>query len=309
MQYSASDLLGSGLKLRHLVFVTAVADESSIVGAARVLHVTQPVVTRTIRDVEEILGVPLFERLPRGTVATIYGESFISHARAVLAQLRHATRDLELLSRAELGTVAVGTHLAGSAILLPRAIATLKSLHPTLTVKVVEGTQDILRRSLLTGTLDVILGRLTATAPEGTVQDRLYSEPVRFVAREGHPLHRRKHTTLPEMVDYPWVLPGEETTLRAELEQLFVGAEVTMPRNVVECTSPLTLQELLLTTDAVGVIPELVAERSPGIKALPAEPTSVRQAVGMTMSALRPLSPGAQALAAQLRATAALLER
>ena len=107
------------------------------------MHVTQPVVTRGLREVEEVLGVALFDRGARGVTPTMYGDVFVAHARAVIVQLRQAERQIDLLSRAELGAVTVGTHLAGSNLLLPRAIAALKEEHPRLTVIVREATPDV----------------------------------------------------------------------------------------------------------------------------------------------------------------------
>lgn len=178
-------LLDGRVKIRHLVLVTAIADEGTLVRAAESLHITQPVVTRGLREVEEVLGVPLFERLPRGVRPTQYGHSFIERARSVLAELRAAGEEVRLLQSGQLGTVTVGTHLAGSNLLLPRAIAALKAEHPRLTVVVREGTPDTLQQLLLAGDLDLTVGRLSPTVPVRLEQERLHQEPIRLVARAG----------------------------------------------------------------------------------------------------------------------------
>src|ERR1043165_8017148 len=76
--------LDGRLKLRHLVLVTVVADEGTLVGAAKAMHVTQPVVTRSLQEIETITGVKLFARGPRGVRPTQYGDILIEHARAVV---------------------------------------------------------------------------------------------------------------------------------------------------------------------------------------------------------------------------------
>ncbi len=181
-------LLDGRVKIRHLILVTAIADEGTLVRAAESLHITQPVVTRGLREVEEVLGVPLFERMPRGVKPTPYGISFIERARSVLAELRAAGEEVRLLQSGQLGTVTVGTHLAGSNLLLPRAIAALKAEHPRLTVVVREGTPDTLQQLLLAGDLDLTVGRLSPTVPVRLDQERLHQEPIRLVARAGHPV-------------------------------------------------------------------------------------------------------------------------
>lgn len=214
-------LLDGRLKIRHLVLVTAIADEGTLVRAAESLHITQPVVTRGLREVEDLLGVALFERLPRGVRPTQYGHAFIERARSVLAELRIAGEEVRLLQSGQLGTVTVGTHLAGSNLLLPRAIATLKAEHPRLTVVVREGTPDMLQQLLLAGDLDLTVGRLSPTVPVRLEQERLHQEPIRLVARAGHPVHGGSRTALADLIAYPWIFPVAQTALRAELEAVF----------------------------------------------------------------------------------------
>src|SRR5580698_1567447 len=84
------DLLNGRLKLRHLVLVTAIADQGSVLRAAEQLRLAQPAVTRSLREVEQILGVELFERGPRGCTPSMFGVAFLEHARTVLAELRLA---------------------------------------------------------------------------------------------------------------------------------------------------------------------------------------------------------------------------
>ncbi|MFC5993625.1 LysR substrate-binding domain-containing protein [Pseudonocardia hispaniensis] len=298
-------LLEGRLKLRHLTLVISIADRRSIVGAAEALHITQPVVTRGLREVEDILGVSLFDRGPRGVTPTLFGESFLEHARAVIAQLRQAGRQIDLLTNADLGTVTVGTHLAGANLLLPRAIAALKEEHPKLTVVVREATPDILQAALLAGECDLVVGRLTAKAPASLVQQMLYREPVRLVARRGHPVHALKSPSLKQLADYPWIFPVEQTTLRGELEAFFAQEGIAIPANRIECTSILTLRELLVSTDFLAALPMLIATQDDKLELINTQLTSIRRSVGVTRPANRPLSPGAKALLGHLRHQAA----
>jgi DNA-binding transcriptional LysR family regulator len=93
-------LLDGRLKMRPLVLVDARARQASVVGAAAALHITQPVATRTLQELETILGVPLYERGPRGVTPTTIGEASTQHARAVLAQLSQADRHVTELADA-----------------------------------------------------------------------------------------------------------------------------------------------------------------------------------------------------------------
>src|SRR5690554_4249934 len=87
-------LLNGSLRLRHFVLATTIADHGSIVRAAEHLYVTQPVISRGLRELEEILGVPLFERGPRGVTPTLFADVFLKHARAILGHVQHATQHI-----------------------------------------------------------------------------------------------------------------------------------------------------------------------------------------------------------------------
>ena len=289
------------------MLVTAIADEGTLVRAAESLHITQPVVTRGLREVEDLLGVPLFERLPRGVTPTQYGHAFIERARSVLAELRIAGEEVRLLQSGQLGTVTVGTHLAGSNLLLPRAIAGLKAEHPRLTVVVREGTPDMLQQLLLAGDLDLTVGRLSPTVPVRLEQERLHQEPIRLVARAGHPVHDGSRTSLSELIAYPWIFPVAQTALRAELEAVFFHEGLPLPADRVECTSMLTLRNLLVSTDVIAALPMFIAVDDRELRILPTPLSSIRRSVGVTVPKDRAPSAAAAALLVHLREEGARL--
>ncbi len=294
-------LLDGRLKIRHLVLATAIADAGSVVRAAEALHITQPVVTRGLHDLEEIVGVELFDRLPRGMRPNVYGQSFLDHSRAVLAQLRSAEEQIHLLRTGELGGVTVGTHLAGSNLLLPRAIAELKREHPGLTVVVREATPDMLQQQLLAGELDLVVGRLPPQPSGRLRQEKLHDEPIRLVARLGHPAHELENPSLATLRDFPWIIPVAQTALRAELEAIFVEQGLDLPEDRVECTSMLTLRQLLVSTDTIAALPMFIATQDDAVRLLPTGLSSIRRSVGVTIGAGRPLSPAARVLLQFLR--------
>ncbi|MFJ9180134.1 LysR substrate-binding domain-containing protein [Streptomyces sp. NPDC102360] len=300
-------LFDGRLKLRHLLLVDSLSRQGTVVGAASELHVTQPAATRSLHEVEDILGVPLFERGPRGVTATVFGEAFTQHARAVLAQLTRAGRHVVELAEAERGTVVVGIHLAGSNVLLPRAVAALKRAHPLLTVVVREASPEELLLDLEAGRIDLIVGRLTAPSGDGLIRHALYDESVGLVVRAGHPLAGREGVDIADTLGFPWILPGPQTTLRREVEELFVRRGLTLPRNRVEATSYLTVRQLLLETDVVAVLPALIVRDDGRLAPLsvPLEPVGHR--VGVTLPAGRTLSPSGEALLKALEQTAALM--
>jgi DNA-binding transcriptional LysR family regulator len=303
-------LLDGRLKVRHLVLATVIAEQGSLVGAAERLRVTQPVVTRGLRELETLLGVELFDRGSRGVTPTIYGAVFVDDAKAILAQIRLAGKHVSELSNGAVGRVVVGNHLSGANLLLPRAIARLKQNHPYVTVAVREATPDRLAEDLLTGDVDVVIGRLTPASDDTRVTwKRLYHEPVRVVVRAGHPATELTDPGLDELLDYPWVLPVPETALRSEVEQVFSQQGLGMPTNRVECTSILTVRTLLVETDSIATLPALIVRGDDALTTLTTELPGVHRLVGVTLVKGRTMSPTVRLLLDHLGEVGAEIQR
>jgi DNA-binding transcriptional LysR family regulator len=295
-------LLDGRLKMRHLVLVDALTRQGSVIGAAAVLHITQPVATRTLQELETILGVPLYERGPRGVTPTTVGQAFTRHARAVLAQIGQADRHVTELVDSYRGTVVVGTNF-GSHMLLAQTIAWLKGERPLLTVIVRESSPEALSAELEAGNIDVIVGRFTTPIIESEVRIPLYDEYIEICTRAQHPLTQRPTITCADLGDYPWIIPGTETALRPEIEQLFARHAMALPENRVEAPSWLIVRQLLLESDFIAALPGMIALYEPGLRALPLS-GPMGHSVGITMAAGRVLSPSANALVKRLKAIA-----
>lgn len=298
---TAPKLLDGRLKLRHLLLVDALTEFGSTLRAAEHLHVTQPAASRGLQELEDILGVELYLRTPRGVTPTIFGTAFTAHARDVIAQLHRAGRHVEELAAGGGGTVTVGTHLFGSNVLLPRAVAEFKRAHPDSTVVVVAGTPDELHSELLAGRVELVVGRLyPLPGTDRLAHWPLYEEQVCVAARRDHPLRGGPGPDLATLARLPWVLPGAGTSLRQEFENLLLRAGVPLPDDRVECTSFLTVRGLLLASDAVGLMSELIVEGDADLEPLAPSLPELRSTVGVTTAVGRGPSPSAEALLAQL---------
>src|SRR6201987_4828169 len=286
-------------RLRHLELIAELYDCRSILKASRRLSLTQPKVTKALRDVESTIGVPMLKRTKRGLEPTEYGEIFARHAKIVLAQLRHAAEELENLRAGYSGKVTVGTLLAAAASILPDAIALLKKERPGVAISVVVGTYDVLVPSLLVGDLDMVLGRLPEQGrSRALVYEDFYAEPVCLVVRRGHPLLRKRRLSLRDLANEAWLLPLPETTLRRQIERAFLDANAPLPRNVIESVSILTNRVLLRKSDSIGVMPYHVAldDVEHGLLSiLPVKLKSIETPVGAILRAPGNLPPAAGA--------------
>jgi DNA-binding transcriptional LysR family regulator len=107
------------------------------------------------------------------------------------------------------------------------------------------------------------------------------------------------------LIDYPWILPGAETALRRELERVFVRQGLALPENRVECTSILTVRQLLVETDVIAALPMLIARDESRISALPISLEPMSHTIGVTRLAGHSANPSTAVLLEELDAVAA----
>jgi len=277
------NFLLSRLKLRQLKLITVVAEEGNILRGSQTLNIAQPAATKSIKELEQALGVRLFDRSSRGVTPTVYGDVMIRHAKLILTQLRHASEELDSLEEGLSGRINIGTLLAASPTLLPRSIAIMREQRPNIAVTVVDGTNDKLMPSLRTGDLDIVLGRLPDYRErEGLTQELLYDEPVAIVVGQKNPLAKKKKISLGDLCDLPWIMPSVQTSLRRQIETAFRSEDLEPPADVVESVSILTNHSLLLDTDMVGAMPYQVASVQQGLTILPISLAAQAGRVGAT---------------------------
>lgn len=295
--------------VRQLQMIISVAECGTMVGAAEQVNLTQPAVTKAVRELEEDLGVRLFKRSNRGVTPTIYGDVLIRRARMVLSQLAQGAEEIEGLSTGTGGRVVVGTLLAGAAWLVPRSVARLRERRGGVHVSIVEGTNERLIPMLLHGEIDFIVGRLSEVEyNDGLVQEALYDENIILVARQGHPLHDGTVKATRDLAGFDWILPPPDTTLRRQIDQAFVADGLDPPNVVVDSVSLQANRELLKSTDLICVMPEGVIADDIANGSLVNIPTRKQRGtgpVGISMRKEEHLSPTAEAFLNTLREVAA----
>lgn len=293
------------MNLRQLQTLLVIAECRSISRAAERLHVSQPAVTKSLRELERSLGVLLFERSARGLSPTRYGDSLIRHAKSVSAELRHAGEELAALRGAASGRVSVGTAPIGAAKIVPQAVAALLHDQPGLVVNVVEGTHNTLLPAVGVGELDLFFGPLGDDGPgEGLVEEVLFYDRLHIVARRNHPLAKRRTLELVDLLGHPWVLPPTSVRPRRQLENAFRRQGLEPPTTGVETASPLILRTLLLESDRISVIARqaLVVEVELGlIKLLPVDLGATIRPIGIVMRAGATPSPAVAMLIDHLK--------
>jgi DNA-binding transcriptional LysR family regulator len=249
------------LRTRHLLLITALGEEGNIHRAAELLNMSQPAASRLLRDLEEIIGTELFERLPRGVRANWYGETVIRHARIALASLGEAANEIDLLRQGQTGQVKLRA-ISGPAIsVVPRAVARVAREHPLVRIQLQVDSSDRLLESLQEGKIDIMVGRLLDRHEHANyTYERLADEPVCAVVRKQHPMLSRADLTLGELANAPWIVPLPGSILRHRFDLMFREAGFDSPKQVIETGSPMVATRLLEETDFLAVLPVEVAQ-------------------------------------------------
>ena len=300
--------LKARLKTRQLLLLIALDDHRNIHRAAEELHMTQPAASKQIKDLEEMLDVRLFDRLPRGMEPTMFGETMIRHARMALTSLALAHDDIVALKAGLAGQVEVGVIMTPAMALLPRAIAKVKQQAPMLRIGAHMEASNVLLDRLQRGTLDFMIGRiLEKENSAGLIYEELTEEPACAVVRVGHPLLAVSTLALGDIHDRAWILPPHGSILRHRFDMMFRRAGLAIPVNVVDTTALLLITALLQETDALHVMPLEVAQYYASlnvIRILPIELPCKMDAFGIIRQQDHLLSPGADLLLRAVREAA-----
>lgn len=295
------------MNLRQLSNLVAVADRGNITRAAAELHISQPALTKSIRDLETALGVPLFDREPRGVRPTASGDSLIAHARTVLAEIHRAHADLDLIRDVATGNVLVGAAPVVVADLLPRTLARFLEVSPDVNVVVSEGTNQELLPALRTGALDMVIGPLMPDGPDpACTEQMLYYNELAIVARSQHPLAGRASLTFADLAGQEWILPPRSAAPRGQLDNAFRRTGLEPPARAVESSSMSCVRALLLETDRLTVLPPQIVrlEQALGlVTVLPVEWSAPTRPMGITTRLRGTLSAAAGAFVDSLHRT------
>lgn len=281
--------MDSRIKFRHLQTFIEVARQKSVGKAADVLSVTQPAVTRTIRELEDYLGAALFEKEGRGIRISPFGEVFLKHAGESIAAVRRGVDSIAQAKRSLGPPLKIGALPTASASLMPEAVAEFLNAGTGSRTTIVTGENRWLLDALRVGELDLVVGRLAA--PErmtGLHFEPLYAEEVAFVVRPGHPLLQRRNFSLGEIANYTVLMPPAGSVIRPFVDRLLLTNGISELTNVVETVSDSFGRAFVERYDAIWLISrgvmssELEAGR---LVTLDVDTVETRGAVGLTTRA------------------------
>ncbi len=207
--------------------------------AAASLHIVSSALNRRILDLEEELGAPLFERLPRGVRPTATGELYLAYVRRCIRELEQVGTQIDGLRRLLRGRVRLAVAESVTGQMLPTAIARFQAKHPNVTFHVWIDGPEGLSEALATDEADLILTHDPAEHPQSSVIASVHQPFCALVAPD-HPLAGRASLQLRDCVAYPIALPDTSLAARALIDGALVRAsfklEPALVSNSVELT-------------------------------------------------------------------------
>jgi DNA-binding transcriptional LysR family regulator len=286
------------MKLRDLHTLAVVVQAGSMNKAAALLDATQPAVSRSIGDLEHLLGVRLLDRSPRGVVPTEYGRALLDGGTAVFDDVRQTVKRIEFLKDPAAGEVRIGSVIPLAASLVAAVIDRMSPLYPRIVFHLSTLAQDALYRELAERKIDLLIawprGRI---ADESLAFEFLYDDSYAIVCGPKNPLARRRKIELAELVDEPWVLQPPESVLGPLFMDAFRARGLDLPRPCV-VAMPGEVRSRLLESGRLLSIAPVSSLRFSGdqltLKVLPVRLPAARLPVGIVTLKNRTLSPVAR---------------
>lgn len=254
-----TSVLESKIRIRQLRCFVYVARNKSFVIAAKEMGLTQPAISRSVRELELIIGYPLFDRSQRGAELTARGRALLDAAETGLLQISHGVA-LATGSLRDSQMVRIGALPNVCSQYLPNIVARFKKVAPDVDLRITPGANADLLDSLRRGDADVVIGRLsTSTDMRGLVFEALFDEPLIFVVGENH---RLAHTnaSLEAALSCPLVLPPIGTVIRVEIDRYLAGKSVTQLNNIIETTSSDFQRAYIMQNECVCIVPRGVVQ-------------------------------------------------
>lgn len=279
-------MIDTRIKFRHLQSFLEAGRLGSIAQAAEALGVSQPAVSKTLKELEEILGARLFHRSKKGVRLTRFGEIFLRHASASVLALRQGIDSVtRARSRGDV-VVSAGVLPNVASRVMPRALQLFKQSALETVVRVSTGSNAQLLGQLRQGELDLVVGRLVdPDQMTGLSFEHIYSEPMTLVVRPGHPLLALRPFDLAALEAYPASLPQRGTVIRREVDRFLIANGVGLSADQVETISVTFGRAYALATDAVWAVPRgaVIADiEAGGLVELPIDRNAMLGAIGLT---------------------------
>jgi len=246
--------LTSYLEWRHLIIVEAVNRLGSASGAAKILGITQPAVSKTLKELENMIRQPLFHRARHGLIPKSVAKVLASLYLRILPIAQSLKPALESRSHELNGRLSVGMLSFSCQDIVPIAFASIFKQHPRVRLQAMQGPYHMLANALVQGEIDCFLGLLRS----GPIHPDLIEIPLlkasyALIARVDHPIHE-KVKSLKDLTDERWIVARHGTPIREYFEKLFHSIDDKPPIQALEMLTFASSEELVIHSDAIALL-------------------------------------------------------
>lgn len=239
------------LTLRQLQIFVVAARHLSYARAAEELHLTPPAVSMQLKQLEDNVGLPLFERMGRGVALTAAGELMVHHALRVLGEIKDAEANLQALLGAETGQLSVGL-VSTAKYFMPRLLARFSQEHPGIEVQFTIGNRQTLLQKLQDNAIDLaIMGRIPTEIDAHA--EPLAGHPYVLIGPADHPLRDARRFDMHELRQETFLLREEGSGSRRVAEEMFKNHLFT-PKRTVSMGSNETIKQAVMAGMGIALI-------------------------------------------------------
>lgn len=217
--------MSSSIEIRHLRYFLAVALTENFTRAAERLHVTQPNVSQQMKDLEKLVGTPLFQRIGKRIRLTDAGVAFRRNAEVVLRKLDEACDSVAKVAELVTGHVEVGVIPALHLPWVPPVLGAMATNFPGVTVSVHQRPSRDIETEIEAGRFDLGLGIVSHMSPNLRYQ-RLHTEKLSLIVSADHELARRKTVAVRELEHVPLILLQQAFDMRGLVDEMLRTAKV-----------------------------------------------------------------------------------
>ena len=297
-------LFSQRIRLRHLHTFVAVAQQGTLGRAAETLNLSQPALSKTLNELEQLTGTRLFERGRLGAQLTLVGEQFLTHAVKVLDALNTAGQALNRKEGLNNDFVRIGSLPSAALGILPTVIGQFHKQQKDITLQVATMNNTMLLAGLKSGEIDIGIGRMSD--PElmsGLNYELLFLESLKLVVRPGHPL-LQETVTLSRVMEWPVVVSPKGTIPRQNAETLLQSQGCKIPAGCIETLSASLSRQLTVDYDYIWFVPSGAVKddlRRGLLTALPVPTQGAGEPIGILTRVDATFSSGAQTLLSAIR--------
>lgn len=248
------------MNIRQLKQFVAIARSGNISRSAKDQNISQPALTRSIKNLEEDLGVDLIERRSNGVFLNAYGEHLLEYARSIVNDSERVRREIRAMQAGVRGKLAIGVGPAFSSGVLPTALETLLGRTSQLEVRLQEGFVEDLCAELRNGMLDVVLSLFPANFDHTDLSFvRLCEVESVLVAHKSHRLAGKKQVLRSELARANWVIADQKYAFAAFHEYL-QRTDVPQTAQHIRASSTRLIKSLVKESDYLTILPKILIE-------------------------------------------------